>query len=366
MADELFRSADVLVRRVNGHGGACCVVTFDSFTDFRTLDRPGFAEHFLSSHGIDAIHVIPRDNDWYQHPDMAEAMSRIHAATRDYARVVTYGSSMGAYAAIRLAGLAGANVVLALSPQYSIDRSLVPWERRWIESSALFRPVWERDLPLPQVDEAYVLYDPNDDDRRHIALLARKIRFTPVHVQGGGHPVTGFLAEIGLLQETILDVCRGRLDPAGFAREVLARRETSAQYKLTLAKRTSPRRHGKRIALMREAVRLAPTTPAIVSRLGVLLGRARRFEEAFDAHRRALELAPGHPNMLFNYSVSLEASGDIAAALAAMEEASACANGAPIYRSRLDELRARAASGRGAGVVARLLRWRRKAPEPLA
>jgi tetratricopeptide (TPR) repeat protein len=345
MPEELFRSDDLLVRKVGGHGGACCVVTFDSFTDFRTLERTGFGEAFLAAHGIDAIHVIPRDNDWYQYAEMADAMACVRAAARGYQRVVTYGSSMGAYAAIRLAPLAGAHAVLALSPQYSIDPTVVPWEQRWAESSARFRRVWEQSLPFERRAEAYIVYDPRNPDRRHADLFARHLRFARVAVPGGGHPVTGYLAEVGLLQEMILAVCRGPIDARAFANEARARRGRSAQYLLTEAMGISWRRRARRIALMREAVRLAPDNPGMISRLGLVLARAGQFDEAIAMHRRSLELAPGHPNMLFNFSLSLERSGDIAAALAAMQEASDRADGAVIYRARLEDLRARAAPG---------------------
>jgi hypothetical protein len=353
MANELFRSADLLIRRVDGHGSPCCVVTFDSFTDLRTLDRPGFAEDFLRMRGIDAIHVIPRDNDWYQYPEMTHAMAAVRAVSQTYGRVVTYGSSMGAYAAIRLAGLAGAHAVFALSPQFSIDRTLVPWERRWIQSSASFRNVWERSLPLPDIAEAYVFFDPDSLDRRHIAPLARRFGFTAVHVGGGGHPVTGYLAEIGLLQEAVIEVCQGPLNLAGFAEALRERRKLSAQYHLMLATRTSRYRPGRRAELAREAARLAPDSPMILSRVGVLLSQARRFTESFAMHRRTLTLAPGHPNMLYNQSISLESVGDLEAALQAMEEASRSSGGAAIYDARLHDLRKAVARRASAGPLAR-------------
>ena len=251
MAEDLFRSDDLLVRPALGHGGACCVVTFDSFTDFRTLDRPGFGEAFLQASGIDAIHVLSRDNDWYHYPEMAEAMACVHAAASGYARVVTYGSSMGAYAAIRFAGLVGAHAVLALSPQFSIDRTTVPWERRWLACGKRFNNRWERALPLPTVAEAYVVYDPANADRRHIALLAAGFKFTPIGIRFGGHPVTGLLAELGLLQELALAVCRGRLDEASFTSRVIAHQHQSPQYLINLAEGTPSKYLDQRLALLR-------------------------------------------------------------------------------------------------------------------
>lgn len=355
--DELFRSDNLVVRREAGLSDGCCVVTFDSFTDDRSLDRAGFGEAFLRSRGIDGIHVVPRENDWYQYPEMAAAMACIHAATRGYARVVTYGSSMGAYAAIRFAGLAGAHCALALSPQFSIDPAVARFERRWLEASARFRPLWEGRLAFPALDEAYVAYDPADLDRKHLALLAQEFRFTPMRLPGAGHPVTGYLAEVGLLEAMVLAACRGRLDVEDFVRQAWERRGQSSQHYAVLASRTF--RLSRRIALLKEAVRIAPGNAEVRSRLGRQLGRAGRFEEAMAAHQAALAIEPGHPNLLMHYSRTLERSGDIAGALAVMEEVAVRTGQAWQYMPRLRELRARV--GRG-GPVSRMLAlsWRRR------
>jgi tetratricopeptide (TPR) repeat protein len=362
MVEELFRSADLLVRKVGAHGRSCCVVTFDSFTDYRTLDRPGFGEAFLDGAGVDAIHVIPRDNTWYQNPDMLDAMARVHEATRDYARVVAYGSSMGGYAALRFGGIAGAHAALALSPQYSIDPALVPWEIRWLESGKHFRPLWEGKLPFPRLKQAYVAYDPLNIDKKHIALLAGKLQLQPLRLKHGGHPVTGFLAEIGLLKRLILSVCHNSLDPAAFVATAWARRAQSAQYFTTLADATAGWRHDKRLALIRRAVELTPNSATTIRRLAIELRHARQFDEAVAMHKQSLELAPGHPNMLLQYSLTLEHSGAIAAALSVQEQLYAVANGDVIYQPRLEALRARMRSGepclarsKSTGSVTRLL-----------
>ena len=355
---ELFRSPDLLVRQVGDHGAACCVVTFDSFTDHRTLDRPGFGEAFLDSSRIDAIHVIARDNDWYQDPGIMDAMAEIRSVSGRYDRVVAYGSSMGGYAALRLGGMAGAQAALALSPQFSIDPAVVPWEKRWPESSKQFIPVWEGTLKLPILDEAYVAYDPVDLDRRHAGLFAAHIRFTPIRLPHCGHPVTGVLAELGLLQTLIRSVCGRDFDAAGFERDACAQRERSPQYLISLANSLRRWRRTARVTLMQRAVALAPMDYGVISHLANELREAGRLDEALALHRRALEIAPSHPHMLLQYSYTLERSGDLPAALAMMEAADACAGGTAIYQPRLARLQAKlhrrlARRPRGAGFA----RW---------
>jgi pimeloyl-ACP methyl ester carboxylesterase len=342
MTETLFRNDDVAVRYRAGHGGRCCVVTFDSFSDVGTFDRPGYGEAFLDRSGIDAIHVVGRGNDWYQYQQMPDAMQAIREAASGYARVVTYGSSMGGYAAIRLAGLAGAQAVLALSPQFSINPRVVFWERRWPDNARRFQDVWESALPWPKPSEAYVVYDPRTPDSRHTALLQARFDCHAIALPYTGHPVTGFLAEVGLLQQAILAICDGRFDWQGFTRSALAQREQSSQALVERA--SSDWRLGRRlrITMMRDAVRRAPDSAMAACRLGQQLTRAGQRDEALAMHRRAIELEPGQPYFAWACTFCLEAMGRTDQALAVMEAALPQALTQERYRRRLVYLRSRA------------------------
>lgn len=339
----LFCDNDLTVRRRPGGGGPCCVVTFDSFSDVGQLDRPGYGEAFLHRSGIDAIHVVGRGNDWYQYPQMAAAMTAVRDVAAGYSRVVTYGSSMGGYAAIRLAGLAGAQAVFALSPQFSINPRVVSWERRWPDSSRRFRDVWESALPWPKPAEAYVAYDPRTPDRRHMALLRARFEYEAIELPFTGHPVTGYLAEIGLLQQAILAICEGTFDCAGFTRSALASRDRSSECLVERARSDRRLDRRGRIALLREAVLLAPGSASAACRLGQQLERAGQLDEALAMHRRAVELEPSQPYFAWAYSFCLETRGLVDQALAVMEGALSGAIGQERYWRRLAHLRARSA-----------------------
>lgn len=340
----LFRDDDLLVRDHRGRGSRACVVTFDSFTDVMSLDRLAFGETLFRQERVDAIHVLSRDNCWYQYPAMAAAADAVRKVTSGYDRVVTYGSSMGGYAALRLAGAVGATVSLALSPQYSIDWTRVRWERRWSESSRAFQDVWERSLPPPALAEAWVIYDPLLRDRRHVELLQRGgFSFRGIDIPGGGHPVGSFLAEAGLLRPAILDVIAGRFDPARFREAALAMLPGSAEALLATSSRTPKSRIVARLELLQQAARIAPDNPIILSRLALDLAWAGRLDAAIALHHRALSLQPEQPTLLMHLSCSLELAGDVARARRAMERACA-APGGEIYRPRLIALARQPAS----------------------
>ncbi len=348
VTEDLFRSGELRVSRVGGFSERCCIVTFDSYTDRRTLERPGFGQHFFQTRGIDAIHVISRDNDWYQHPELREALDAVRAVARGYRRVVAYGSSMGAYAALRFGAWAGADCAVALSPQYSIDPKVVRFERRWAADSVRFRAVWEGMAGFATPGEAYVLYDPTDHDRKHIALLERESRFIKVRLPGAGHPVTGFLMELGLLPRLVMAACDGTVDTAALVAEARDRRAESPQYLMVQASRTWL--VSRRVGLLEAAVRVAPHHAVLLSHLGLALGRAGRHDDAVGRHVEALAKEPSQPRLLEQYSHTLQRVGDLAGALRVMEEAWAGAGETEAYLHRMARLRmllARPAGRRG-------------------
>jgi len=151
---EVFRSFELAVRAVCEFGSPACMITFESYTDDRSLDRRGFGEDFFRSRSTDAIHIISRENDWYQYPDMPAVTALVRDLVRGYQRVVAYGSSMGGYGAIRFGGAAGAQVALALSPQFSIDRRTVRFEKRWKLDSRRIDFSLERTQREPLVETA--------------------------------------------------------------------------------------------------------------------------------------------------------------------------------------------------------------------
>lgn len=312
---ELFRSDELLVRQVAGFGGDLCYVTFASYTDDRRLDRPGFGEEHFASRRIDAIHVLSRDNRWYQHPELDEVLRAVASAVAGCKRVIAYGSSMGGFAALRYGASCGATVGLALSPQYSVDPAVVPFDRRWADDVA--RISFRQDADLPPLGEQYVVYDPRDThDRRHFDLFAARSPTIGVPVPHGGHPVGSYLAETDMLRVLVEDVELGRFDAAAYARELRRRRRRSAQYFYVLAHRTPAHRPRLRVALARLAAETQPDNVMYWSALGAALDAAGAFDEALAVHKKALAMP--HATMFQRHHLMLhhEARGAYDEALA--------------------------------------------------
>ncbi len=353
VADELYRSADLLVRARTGCDSSYCVVTFDSFTDRRTLDREGFGETFFASRGVNAIHVLSRDNDWYLLPDIELALAAAAKAARPFERVSAYGSSMGAYAAIRLGGLAGATTAIALSPQFSLDPRLVPFEDRWDPDARRLDYEIERRLALKGfVSSADVFYDPTDRDARHVELYRACLEARDVRLPECGHPVTGFLAEVGLLQHAVMEAAQGTLDRAAFERKALAMRGRSPQYYATLARRPGPPQ--KKLELARQAYELFPNDFGYIAWYAQALSAAGRNDEAIAKFEEAMAIEPDHLTVLTRLCEFLASRRRLPAARAVADWLSRLHPGA----APIEAFRAELGRPRLADAPERLRQWR--------
>lgn len=319
----LYQSDDVQVRCVAAPDRSRWVVTFDNHSIGAGFDRPGFGEAYLQSVGISALHVLGRGNDWYQYPDMALAADAVRAATGDAAAVVTYGSSMGGYAALRFAPLMGATAALAMSPQYSIDPARVPWERRWAQDSG--RIAWRAELAGPLGDgfTAILIYDPVGDDLRHAALIEAEIATVSVRLPHAGHPVTTFLGEVGLLHPIVLAALDGSFDARALFGEARRRRRESSVFLGTLAEQQPAWRQRTAIALGRKAVAAQPQ--ALLGRLslGRVLSAAGQHDEAVAVLRDLVAVSGRIDAYLVPYANALLAAGDAEAATEIAREVAA-------------------------------------------
>lgn len=335
MHQQLFRSDNLLVRRVGARGGAV-VITFGSYVTEPTLKRQGFAEDFLRRMGIDAIHVINRRNRWYQHPERAAALAAVAGAARDYDRVITYGSSMGGYAAWRYAADCGADTAIALSPQYSGDPKVVPWETRWQADVARTRFA---EPPYVGGAQGYVFYDPRLAlDDRHAAMIAEASGAARIPVPFGGHPVGPLLVETGVLQQAIRAIVAGTFDPASVRSQIRHERRRSQHAHFVMARQCAGRRPRTALRLLERAAEIEPESH-ILSARAVLLDQLGRSQEAAPLHLAALRRTPGNAHARISYALHQEMTGDADGAAQSLREAAKGRNGSLLLLVRVRQVR---------------------------
>ena len=222
------------------------VVTFDNLDIAMTKreDRRPWGFGFIEKQGWSMLGVMANGWTWYRDRWVWDQFDDLKASGffDGFKRVVFYGASMGGYAACAfVAACPGADVV-AISPQSTLDKTLVPWETR-------YHTAWGRDFSGPYGDAAAVsaaagrvtlLYDPYEPlDSGHVARFTGpnvvKLR-TPLL----GHRLGSSLHQMGILAPITLGALNGTLTEAEFYRTLRARK-TFARYQRELFKRAVDR-----------------------------------------------------------------------------------------------------------------------------
>lgn len=311
MRQVLYRSETLLVWARLDRGSALCVVAFDPMSDNRSLDRKAFGEEFFASRELDAIHVVSARNGWYQDPDLPAALATVRGMTQRYAQVATYGSSMGGYAALRFSASVGADVAVAISPQYSLQPPFASFERRWFHLRRTTTWLFERPgEPLPPVEAAVVFYDDRGLDGPHAEAVARDLPSAVlVKVRYGGHPAGAMLAETGVLSSAVFEALHGAVDPRSVSAALRRERHRSGQYFFTLARKQPPARLGLKARLAGRAVAAFPDETIYLSYAGVVASCRGDDAESLRLHSAA-QRRPGYTDGEVRCAAALLRTGD--------------------------------------------------------
>ncbi|MFZ5709066.1 MAG: hypothetical protein ACOY4T_05155 [Pseudomonadota bacterium] len=206
------------------------VVTFDNLDIAmgKREDRRPWGYAFIEAQGWSMLGVMADGWTWYRDPWVAAEFDRLRdeGFFARFGRVVFYGASMGGYAACAFVGAADGADAVAISPQSTLDKRIVPWETR-------YRTAWDRDFGGRYGDAARaskaarqvtILYDPYEPlDAGHVARFdgPNVVRLrTPLL----GHRLGSSLSQMGILSGVILAALDGSLSEVGFYRVLRARR----------------------------------------------------------------------------------------------------------------------------------------------
>lgn len=328
------------------------VISFPVMTPNPSFSKSGFAERWLSKYQIPAIEVKVSSNHWFQVQETDEAMAVIAGIAARYRRVVTYGSSMGGYAAISCSGAIGAHAAIAISPQSTIDPQKVPWEVRWTNEAATIREShgFHRD-DLAQLvrseTEVYVVADPWDPDARHARAIQDAVPQTRwLMAHGCGHSAAGGLVEYKMLGRFATDMMRHGGDVMRWRTELRQARSTSPRYWSALSNRAIARgKHG--YALARSAARMvalhAPADDLKLTRAAGVCLRTGDTDAALDILKTAEHRAGVSAVMTLMHADVLYRMGQYGSARSKLEQALLAGANLPkveLLRSRLDRVQA--------------------------
>lgn len=160
------------------------LVTF-SWAGFAADGKNYWAKPVAEKLDLNCIGFVSKQPNWFPPKFMMDAV----AAARPFllGRVILYGSSMGAFAALKFNSILRADLSIALSPQCSIDPAIVPRTRY----TKFFVQKWHQNLKIEPGDIAarsYVVFDPHyADDREHFENMRDIPHIIPIHANFVNH-----------------------------------------------------------------------------------------------------------------------------------------------------------------------------------
>ncbi|MCD0420826.1 hypothetical protein LOC51_26715 [Rubrivivax sp. JA1024] len=275
-----------------GGEGRTLVITFDPLQYLH--ERPPFGHEFLRKQALDVVAVRKKRENFYQPLSRETFEAVVGPVTAAYPRVVSYGSSLGAYAALYY----GCNepwIVIASSPRNSTHPQ---YGAKAMQKLVEFRHQRLDGAGRPRCD-AVILYDPRDKiDRAYLRgeVLPKFSAAQVIEVPFSGHPTNQFLGEIGFVapfvRAVLADEPRSRwprLDRRG-------KRALSPSYHQVLALMCLDHGHLHWAeTLAARAIELNPRHMLALRTLGMVRLAQKRHAEAVALLEPALALSPQDP-----------------------------------------------------------------------
>lgn len=297
----LFQSEDIDVVYVPCSSREIAAVTFTPVVhrlDIATAKRerilPGFGTAFFTNRGISSVCFISSRPHWWQTDAMARAINSALPVLSEYKRVLTYGASMGGYAALAFSRALGATDILSMSPQASINPKRIPFDKRWLKYSGNLNFDHD-DINDGIADAANIclVYDSASIDRHHIDLInvPPACHFAIPFV---GHSTINYLRSVGLLTRVIMDFLSENNSLAECRRLALAQRRDAQHFWAGLALADLRRNRAARAAQwLRRAIAINPQHRANVFLLARALEKAGKIEEAAKHYALHSSMKPG-------------------------------------------------------------------------
>jgi len=234
----LHRGPRYCVRLLRCGDAAAAVVCFEYWLAAPTLDGETSCENFFRHRGVNVIGILAAENDWFQHPEIDQALAAIRAATQGW-DLAGYNGSMGGYAAINFADRLALSRLVAISPQYSIDAARAPYEHRWRSEAARIVATGgfgrDRIDQVPRLTSGWLIYDPWCVDGQHAASIQAHHGLAELRLYFSAHHLMAMLQQANLYSPMLLDMLAGRFDAAGFIRDWRRARHFSSIFLLGVA-----------------------------------------------------------------------------------------------------------------------------------
>jgi len=295
--EELFVGRDLALDYHDG-GFPISIVTFEARNKYISATEPspfenGYGRGIFAQLGLNEFLVKRSRNHWYQTDEIEMVIDIIKERARG-TTIVTYGGSMGGMAAISLASKLDAKLFIALSPLYDIANDSEVRDDRWGDEGTIidFKHNYIRNGDC-QDSKGYVFYCPDTVDVEHARCIERLTKATLVPLEYGGHPVSFFLNDTYKLKRLVSEIAHDRFNLDHFYDVVKTNTElTHYPHEKKASELTKNGNIDNAINSMRTAAAMNSKIARLPFRLGELLLKAERYQEAEIAFLQALEIEP--------------------------------------------------------------------------
>jgi len=233
-----------------------------------------YADVLAVKYSINTVGFMAKRANWFPKTSMTRAIAATQPFIVSRAERVSYGGSMGGYAAIKYSASLSIKTVIAFCPQWSID----PEECSNFSSGyeACFSPEMS-GMGIKDCDingEIFLFFDPAySTDRSHFnRILSLQSKVHPVKVYASDHHVTSMLAGSETFAE-ILKACRSR--DIERLRRVVSETRRSNPLRTRVILRRALERHPRLIAKITESI-----SKEMMADLSLPLSAIRRLCEA--------------------------------------------------------------------------------------
>ena len=191
----LYRDDSYLVNCEIVNPNSIYFITFSSWHSKYHYSKPlGFSREFggdaFRPLGLNVIRVISSRNDWYANNSIEQALLAAKEAVGDNLSI-TYGSSMGGYAALKFYEFLEASFFISISPQHSLTKAYMNeiGDKRW-EEEVLF---YQDKITAPEFASSdpfgVIIFDSkHKSDNLHAKSYAQFRNIKYIDIEYSGHP----------------------------------------------------------------------------------------------------------------------------------------------------------------------------------
>jgi hypothetical protein len=261
------------------------VVAFDNLSSVNddSLARETWGDKFYRDNNWSSLGILSFDANWYRDDVLFDYLEGLRAQGffAQFKHVVFTGTSMGGYAACAFSGLAPGATVIAYSPQSTLKKDLVPWEKRFNRGR---RQDWsgryqDAALHTSEASKVYLCYDPYmEGDKRHARRFSGD-NIVHLHSNYVGHKTVVFLRRAEILKKVTALCMENRMTPARFA-DLYRKRRLLPWYYFGLMDLALERGHR---GLSDRIIRAAEAASGNVNLEQILRNRRKTFWQAHKA-----------------------------------------------------------------------------------